>query len=137
MDQTTLSLRPQAVADYLRHRFRIQPGEGLRRALGEPATKDNYHALNAWVIKALARFQGPDLVQRIQCIEADLLRRMYEAGLNDQLCETFPVPVGVIASICMPRRETCCKDARRHRGGFSMPKNKELFGLVGGSDAND
>ena len=137
MEQSTNTLRPRAVADYLRHRFRIQPGEALCIALGEPGSRDNYQALTAWVVRALARFQDSDLELRIQRIETDLCVRMCEAGIIDQLHDTFPVPVSVIAELCEPRREPCLKEARRHRTESPVSVNARHLGLIRRNDAHE
>ena len=137
MDQNTPILRPRAVADYMRHRFRVQPGEALCIALGQPDARDNYQALAAWAEQVLPRYLGADLDEIIQHMEADLCGRMCEAGLIEQLDETFPVPVGVVAQLWEPRRAPCQKDARQRRAGLPFPALMQHLGIVGGGDAHE
>ena len=137
MVQNTPTLRPRAVADYLSHRFRFQPGEALCVALGQPDSRDNYQALAAWVEQVLPRHLGADLDDVLQRLEADLYGRMCEAGLIDQVGETFPVPVGVVARLWEPRRAPCRKDARQRRAGLPFPALTKHLGTFGGGDAHE
>ena len=116
MNEATTQLRPQAVAEYIRYRFRVQPGQSLCIALGHPDELDNFGALNAWTVGAVKRHAGGDVDEQIARIESELCQRMLEAGIVDQILEPFPVPVGVIAQVCAPSRTKCRKRPRsQHR----------------------
>lgn len=129
--------RPTAVADYLRHRYRIQPGEALCIALGEPEASDNYEALTTWAAKALARGDGLDLDHELRRIEAELCARMCETGLIDQFHETFPVPVNVISRLYPTPRTPCRKEARVRLHTYPTSPQEVLLDLINRSNANE
>lgn len=93
------NLRPQAVADFLWHRFQIRPGQALCLALGQPEAQDNHAALIAWAREAIEwyRIDGPeDLLWKI---EGDLVEQMFDAGLVDSLVQAHPVSEAVAQAL--------------------------------------
>lgn len=92
MNESIPRLRPQALADYLWHRYQIQPGQAMCLALGQPETRDNHEALVAWAREAIERYRikGPE--DLVNLIEGDLFEQMFDAGLVGGMVEMQPVP---------------------------------------------
>lgn len=99
MNETTLQVRPEAMAQYLMYRYQIQPGQCLCVALGQPATPDNTAALVAWVRGALDIYHDAPLDLQIELIEQDLCRLMVDAGLVEDPAQSCPIPASLIAGV--------------------------------------
>jgi|GEM_PF-6347583 len=95
-------IRPQTVADYLWHRFQIQPGQALCLALGQPGSRDNHEALVAWTRDRLEGSHDGALVEKIPMIETDLCECLQDAGLVGDTIELQPVPDRVAAALFKP-----------------------------------
>ena len=95
-------IRPQTVADYLWHRFQIQPGLALCLALGQPDSRDNHAALTAWTRDRLESSHDAELVEQISMIETDLYQCLQEAGLVGDTIELQPVPDRFAAGLFQP-----------------------------------
>ena len=91
MNESISRLRPQALADYLWHRYQIRPGQAMCLALGQPDTRDNHEALVAWAREAIERYRitGPE--DLVNLIEGDLFEQMFDAGLVGGMVEMQPV----------------------------------------------
>lgn len=102
MNESIPRLRPQALADYLWHRFQIRPGQAMCLALGQPDTRDNYEALVAWAREAIERYhiKGPE--DLVNLIEGDLFEQMFDAGLSGGMVEMQPVPEPVSSRLFGP-----------------------------------
>lgn len=92
MNESIPRIRPQALADYLWHRYQIRPGQAMCLALGQPDTRDNHEALVAWAREAIERYRikGPE--DLVNLIEGDLFEQMFDAGLVGGMVEMQPVP---------------------------------------------
>lgn len=92
MNESIPRIRPQALADYLWHRYQIRPGQAMCLALGQPDTRDNHEALVAWAREAIERYRikGPE--DLVNLIEGDLFEQMFDAGLTSGMVEMQPVP---------------------------------------------
>ena len=99
MTEATLRIRPQAVSDYLRYRYRIQAGQALCLVLDQPVARDNYQALAAWVREALEVYQGLDPVKQVECIEHELCEHLVDSGLGDGPIDGYEVPAPVLGRL--------------------------------------
>ena len=99
MNEAVLRVRPRALAEYLRHRYAVQPGQGLCLVLGHPDAGDNGQALTAWVRDAVERHGGLGLCDQVQTIEHELCGLMVDAGIVDEAALGCAVPAGVVARI--------------------------------------
>ena len=102
MTETTLRIRPQAVSDYLHYRYRIQPGQALCLVLNQPAARDNYQALAAWVresLEALEASHGLDPVKQVECIEYELCEHLVDSGLAAGPIDGYEVPALVLGRL--------------------------------------
>lgn len=97
-------IRPQALADFLWHRYEIQPGQALCVALGQPEANDNYAALVAWSREAVDRWAAVGLVDPIGQIEGDLIERLYDVGLATDVVDVRPVPDRLVRRLFEPDR---------------------------------
>jgi len=95
-------IRPQTIADYLWHRFQIQPGQALCLALGQPESRDNHDALVAWSRDRLEGSHDAQRVEKISMIETDLCECLHDAGLVDDTIELQPVPDRFAAGLFKP-----------------------------------
>lgn len=99
MKLISLSPHPEALANYLRHRFDIRFETGFRTALNLPEVPDRFEALTVWCSKALARYKPLGLVARIERIEVDLSHCLRNTGLLGNRSDCSPTPVQVIAKL--------------------------------------
>ena len=99
MDQNNPTLRPQAVTDYLRYRYRIQPGQALCLVLDQPLARDNYQALAAWVRESLEACQGLEPVEQVDFIERDLCEHLVKSGLTDGPIDGYEVPAPILGRL--------------------------------------
>ena len=99
MNEEALRISPQALAEYLVHRYRVQHGHGLCLVLGRLDASDNFQALSAWVLDAIKRHSGVDLCEQVQTIEKELCRLMVDAGIVEEDALDYAAPAGLIAGI--------------------------------------
>lgn len=99
MSEPNIRIRPRAVAEYLRHRYRVQPGSALSIPLGQPDAGDNFRALEAWAHTAVYRHSGLAPAEQMEAIERELCNRMLKAGIVDEISDARDVPVGLVARL--------------------------------------
>ena len=102
MNEPTLPIRPQAVADYLRHRYQVQPGKSLCMVLGQPDVGDNYQALSAWAHGAVFRHSELPPMEQVRAIEHELATLMFESGVVDEWPEAREMPASLVARLFDP-----------------------------------
>lgn len=91
MNDQTPEIRPTAIAEFLRHRFRIQPGAGICIPLGLPDSRDNFEALTRWVRLQVAKQSGQPTREMLHRIEQAFIDRMTSAGFSEELAEIDPL----------------------------------------------
>jgi len=99
MNEEVHCMRPQALAEYLIQRYRVQPGQGLCLVLGQRDAGDNFQALNAWVHEAVRRHHELCLFEQVQAIEQELCRLMVDSGVVDEAAIADATPAGWVAEI--------------------------------------
>ena len=99
MTESKLRVRPQALADYLCQRYRIQPGQALCVSLGQPQTGDNHRAVQAWVREVIEDYRDLDPNDQVRQIDSALCSLMIETGIIDDLTEGYEVSTNTVAHL--------------------------------------